>query len=237
MQYSPFPLYNYSIMKIDLHCHTNFSEDGISCADDIFRAARERGLDGLAVTDHNTCAGWPQARQAAQKFNMILVLGQEIKSKQGDILGLFLRQEIDGKDKEIKWIIGEIHKQGGLAALAHPLSIFEGFRGNIEEIAPLLDGIEVFNSRRGFDNREKDIVAIARKYNLAMTGGSDAHQAAVCGLGYTEVENAKIAQEFKQGLIARQSRAFGKKAGIIFILFSQSKKWLSAIFPDWFFKV
>ena len=84
-------------MRMDLHVHTNRSEDSINSPDWIMDMARIRGLHGLAVTDHNTIKAWKPMQEAARKKGLHLILGEEIRvfqsgRKSGEILGLFLNE-------------------------------------------------------------------------------------------------------------------------------------------------
>ncbi|MCJ7817039.1 MAG: PHP domain-containing protein, partial [Candidatus Aenigmarchaeota archaeon] len=86
-------------MKLDLHVHTKYSADSINTPWFIMKMLKKRGLDGLAVTDHNTTRGWKSMHEAARENNLQLILGEEIKIRQegkkaGEILALFLNEEI-----------------------------------------------------------------------------------------------------------------------------------------------
>ena len=115
-------------MKIDMHCHTKYSKDALSSLDDIFKQAKKRGLNGIAITDHDNTNGWKDAITSAKKHNMEIILGEEIKSKNGDILGLFLTKEIKMKGENPKKIIDEIHAQNGIAIIPHPFSSKKPFK-------------------------------------------------------------------------------------------------------------
>ena len=95
-------------MKIDLHCHTYYSHDAISSPEQLIKQALKSGLDGIAITDHETTAGWNEAIKAGEKLKAKIILGEEIKTNQGDILALFITKQIDGKNKDPKWVINEI---------------------------------------------------------------------------------------------------------------------------------
>ena len=107
-------------MKIDLHCHTYYSNDALSSQYDVIKEALKKGLNGVAITDHDTISGWKDAVKAANELNAFVILGEEIKSNEGDILGLFLKEEIKMKGCSTVQIINEIHRQEGLAIIPHP---------------------------------------------------------------------------------------------------------------------
>lgn len=138
-------------MKIDLHCHSYYSRDGVSSPEKLIKAAQKRGLDGIALTDHDTTKGWTAAKLAAKKLNAVLILGEEIKIRKqektvGEILGYFLKEEINPKGKSVEEVIKEIKEQGGIAIIAHPYHWRKPFK-ELEKYKNLADGIEVFNSR------------------------------------------------------------------------------------------
>jgi len=68
-------------MKIDLHCHSYYSDDGISSPEKLIKMALKKGLDGIALTDHDTTKGWKEAAEVAKKLNAVLIWGEEIKIK------------------------------------------------------------------------------------------------------------------------------------------------------------
>ncbi len=209
-------------MKIDLHCHSYYSKDGFSSPEKLIKTALQKGLDGIALTDHDTTAGWKDAIEAAKKLNIILILGEEIKSKRngkviGDILGLFLKEKI--KAREPFEVIKEIKSQGGIAIIPHPFHFPKNFKDDLEKYKNLIDGIEVFNSRMPLSFGDKKSFEFAKKYNLAMVGGSDAHWHKNVGKGFTIAENAENLEEFKQTILERKTKGEGKKSSLISLLF------------------
>ncbi len=203
-------------MKIDLHTHSCYSYDGLSSPRETLLVAREKGLAGIALTDHNTVKGWNEALVAAKELNMLVVLGEEIKTERGDILGLFLKEEI--KSRQAEEVVKEIKAQGGLVVIPHPFHLFERFRG-LEMYKELLDGIEVLNARLPFYDADKSALAFAQKNNLAMTAGSDAHYCAGVGYAYTTVEATENLEEFKAGILEKRSVAEGQKSPLFHLIF------------------
>ena len=210
-------------MKIDLHTHSYYSNDGISSPESLIRKAKEKGLDGIALTDHNTTAGWKEAKRAAEKLNAVLVLGQEIKIKKdgktvGEILGYFLKEEINPKGKSVEEIIREIKNQGGLAIIAHPYHWRKPFK-ELEKYKNLADGVEVFNSRSQTKKGNKKSFDFAQKNNLPMTAGSDAHSCFEVGNAYIKVE-AKNLEEFKEAILNKKIKIVGKQSSIFVQIFA-----------------
>ena len=117
-------------MKIDLHTHTRYSKDSASKPEKVVKTAKLRGLDGVAITDHNSIKAWKEAKEASRKHKFPVVLGEEVKvsvagHKKGEILGLFLTEQI--KSRHPMEAIDEIKSQGGIAIVAHPFDKSRGF--------------------------------------------------------------------------------------------------------------
>jgi len=203
-------------MKIDLHCHTNYSNDALSSPHDVIKEALSKGLNGIAITDHDTTSGWDEAMKAARELNALLILGEEIKSSKGDILGLFIKEEIRMKGCEPAKIINEIHKQGGIAIIPHPFHFPKHFK-SVSDYLNIIDGIEVSNARRLLNFFDKKALNIAKKNNLIMTAGSDCHINKSCGYAYVECE-AKNLSEFKEKLLRKEIKIHGEKSPYIYTL-------------------
>jgi predicted metal-dependent phosphoesterase TrpH len=203
-------------MKIDTHCHTNYS-DGISTIKELVIRAKNKGLNAIAITDHNSTEGWTDAIKASKELNFPIILGDEINSKQGEIIGLFLKEKIDGKYKEAEYVMKEIKKQGGLVIIPHPFYEVLGFKDDLTKYLKFIDAVEVLNAKRPNKGPDKKAFEFAKKYNLAMTGGSDSHFYKTVGNAYTEYEGKTI-EEFKQAIFNKKTKAKGKKSNIIYAL-------------------
>jgi hypothetical protein len=121
-------------LRVDLHVHSIFSPDSLSRPEAIVRWGLLRGLGALAVTDHNTIAGALAVRQLAP-FRVIV--GSEIATARGEVIGLFLQQEI-AAGLSLQETIRQIHDQGGLAYVPHPL---DRVRHSAKGLDALLDVI------------------------------------------------------------------------------------------------
>ena len=168
------------MMQLDLHCHTEASFDSRMTVDKIADVARARGLDAIAITDHNTFA---VARDLPQEqLGLHFIRGIEIGTDRGDVLGLFLEAEITTRD--FCKAVDAIHEQGGLAILAHP---FKWTQRVAEDTLERIDGIEVYNARgQGFSRWNSNDLARhlwTSRPELIPTAGSDAHLYAEIGRG------------------------------------------------------
>ncbi|MFA5742660.1 MAG: PHP domain-containing protein [Candidatus Paceibacterota bacterium] len=217
-------------MKIDCHNHSYWSSDGLHSPEQLIISALKKGLDGIALTDHDTTKGWPEAIEAAKKHNALLILGQEIKTEKGDVLGLFLSREI--KNRNFLETIKEIKDQGGIAVAAHPFHFPEQFREDIRGYVKFFDGVEVFNSRGPIPLFDKKALNFAKAYDLAFFGGSDAHLQQMSGNAYTEAE-ASTLDEFKKAILDKKTKAFGKKSNWVYLIAPTLARIASSIFPSW----
>lgn len=162
------------MISAEFHCHTCYSKDSLLKLEALIAAARAKGLDKVAITDHNRLAGATTAHKLAPD---LVVIGEEIATTEGELLGYFLSEEVP-KGLEPMEAINRLKAQGAFISVAHPFDIDRGAhwtRKTLEEIADQLDGVEVFNSR--CINPRFNVLAaeFAHEYNLLCLGGSDAH--------------------------------------------------------------
>ncbi len=217
-------------MKIDCHNHSYWSYDGLHSPEQLIMSALGKGLDGIALTDHDTAKGWPEAIAAAKKHNALLILGQEIKTEKGDVLGLFLSKEI--KSRNFLEAIKEIKDQKGIVVAAHPFHFPEQFQGDIKKYIKFFDGIEIFNSRGPISFFDQKARKLAKTHNLAFFGGSDAHLKQMSGNAYTEAK-ANTLDEFKKAILDKKTKVFGKKSSWIYLFVPALAKITSSLFPSW----
>jgi len=167
--------------KADLHTHSIISYDGGLNAAGYEKALSAELLDCIAITDHNEISF---ARILQKKWGDQIIVGEEITTKEGEIIGLYLSETIEPGLSALE-TVKRIRLQNGLVVIPHP---FEKMRKGIaphvlEEIVEYVDILEVFNGRgrgRGKANQAADF---AQKHHLIMTANSDAH--GYGGLGYT----------------------------------------------------
>ena len=156
-------------LKLDLHVHSARSPDGIMSLDEIAALGRARGLHGAAVCDHDLALTGPPRFQ-----DFLLIPGIEVSTQFGHLLGLFVTGPVETRD--FFAAVELIHARGGLAVLAHP---FQRSRdgARLAPAVPLLDGIEVWNSRADRNIHDANALAasFARVCRLPAFGGSDAH--------------------------------------------------------------
>ena len=207
-------------VSLDLHIHSDYSSDGILQLEEIVAGCRRAGLQGCAVCDHERVL----TDDIDLPDDFLLIRGVEIATQYGHLLGLFVTEPIETTDFE--QAARAIHAQGGLTVMAHP------FAHNIpdavlESAVPLLDGLEVQNSRVEWKNRKANrrALSFARKHRLFPHAGSDAHVYEELGGGRITVEVDQLTPEaVKAALLAGQGKIWGKRTRAWCIARSQYTK-------------
>lgn len=192
-------------MKYDLHIHSKYSLDCMLEPREIIKIAMKIGLNGIAITDHNTIKGGREAKKYAGK-NFIVIIGSEIRTERGEVIGLFLEKEI--KSRIFIDVVSEIRDQNGIIVIPHP---FDGMRHSSffpsDEDLKFIDCIEGFNSRCIFQKYNKMAIKFAKKYGLPITAGSDAHFANEIGNAYIVTERDDI----REAILKNDIKIFGRK--------------------------
>ncbi len=179
--------------KIDLHTHTFFSGDGVSSPEELIAAGREKGLHGLAITDHNTCDAITYLldqglmREDGKPVDDFLIIpGVEVTTIEGHLLGIGVTLP-NLKGRPAREVCELIHDRGGLAIPPHPYDLFRaGIRFSTLEALPV-DAIEVFNAATTLRRYNRYAFKYAQLRKLPMTAASDAHHYAAVGTAYTIV--------------------------------------------------
>ena len=177
---------NKRLIKADFHMHTHFSPDSETDPDKLVKRCLKVGLELIAVTDHNTIEGALKVKDSAP---FPVIIGEEIKTSAGEITGLFLKETIPAGLSPID-TAHRIKDQGGLVSLPHP---FDRFRSEvidgkaIDELIPLLDIVEIFNSRNNLSADDRKAEKFAKEHNLLTSGVSDAHTLMELGRTYVQM--------------------------------------------------
>jgi len=194
-------------MKIDMHVHTCHSKDATLSLETIMESCRRRGLDGVAITDHNTIAGALALKEISP---FLVIVGEEIDTTRGEILGLFLKEEIPG-GLTPEEAMARIREQGGLVGVSHPLDrLRRSALGQkaLLEIWEELDFLEGFNSRVTLPADNLRAQTFAQTKGLPLTAGSDAHTAYEIGRAYVEMPNFNGREGFLEAL--KEAQIFGR---------------------------
>jgi predicted metal-dependent phosphoesterase TrpH len=176
-----------SQFRIEFHAHTSASKDSLTRPAELVAAARRKGIDRVVVTDHNSIEG----ARAAQKLDPELVIvGEEIMTTRGEILAAYVTEEIPA-GLSPQETIRRLREQGAFVSVSHP---FDRLRAggwdetDLLEILPLVDAIEVFNSRSMLPRFNAEAGEFARRNGIPGTVGSDAHAAFELGRSLLIVE-------------------------------------------------
>jgi predicted metal-dependent phosphoesterase TrpH len=173
---------------IDLHCHTRASFDCLSDPVEVVRLAAERGLTHIAITDHDRIDGALAAREAAPD-GLTVIVGEEVKTADGDLICVFLERVIPPGLTAVE-TIAEARAQGALVGIPHPFDSFRGSlskSGGLAELAPLVDWIEGHNARLVGKGNEQ-AVAFAAEHARPIVAVSDAHSLIEVGVAYTSLD-------------------------------------------------
>ena len=196
------------LLRADLHVHTTYS-DNFSTPKQVLHVALRRRLDIVAITDHDTIEGALEAARIAQDDPRLpaVIIGEEVSSSLGHILGLFLRTRVEA-GLSPKDTLAAIHDQGGLAIAAHPFWRVGGASLGPDPLDSLpFDGIETSNGAPVPSMMRAN--ALAARYHsessLAATGGSDAHHALAVGWTHTCFEGSYV-NDLRQAVKERRTR-------------------------------
>jgi predicted metal-dependent phosphoesterase TrpH len=188
-------------VRVDCHVHTVASGDSVLHADELLERARAAGVDVVFVTDHHAVT---EAQRLAVVSNQRprVIVGEEIRTPAGELLGLFLTERIPYV-LPVDEVIDRIHAQGGLVCLPHP---YDPVRASVAAIADRLcesgrvDAVEVFNAKAGTPDVNERASELARRHGLPGTAGSDAHDPDGVGAAYLEMPDFRTPEEFLAGL-------------------------------------
>jgi predicted metal-dependent phosphoesterase TrpH len=193
-------------MKYDLHSHSKYSSDGILNPEKIVKIARKRGLSGIAVTDHDTIKGGLEAKKY-ETDNFKVIIGSEVSTTRGEVIGLFLEQEI--KSKNFKEVIDEIKAQDGIIVVPHPFDEMRSSTFHIEKKdLKKINSIEIFNSRCVYNKYNHKAELFAKSNKLGVTGGSDAHFTNEIGNAGIIIENDDV----RNSILKNDLTVFGKRS-------------------------
>lgn len=179
---------------IDLHCHTSASFDSLASPAAVVRAAAARGLTHLAITDHDRIDGALVARELVASVpdaapGLTVIVGQEIRTSSGDLIGVFLSEPVPPGLSPAE-AIAAVRAQGGLVGMAHPYDRFRGSvgRGEVaatEEVAAAVDWIETWNARLIFGDGNSRAAALAAQVGKPGVAVSDSHTTMELGVAAT----------------------------------------------------
>jgi predicted metal-dependent phosphoesterase TrpH len=214
------PLVDRDWIVCDLHMHTSWSHDCAIEVPELLAHAESEGLGAIAITDHNVFGGAEEAAEA--ETPLTIIRGEEIKTDgQGEVIGLFLSQEIP-RGMSFDDTIAAIREQDGIVYVPHPFDRMHAIpdaatlRRHLDDI----DVLEVYNARLLFEGYNDEALRFARKYDLTMGAGSDAHVLQGVGTGALRMREFRDRDEFLISLRSAQVLRRPKS-----LLYLQSLKW------------
>jgi predicted metal-dependent phosphoesterase TrpH len=182
-------------MRIDLHCHTEASHDCASPLDAVLTRCRQSSIAVQAVTDHNEIRGALELkRTATAPGDPLIIVGEEVTSREGEIIGLFL-EELIPAGLSPEEVVRAIRDQGGLVLLPHgfdPLKAHRLSPAARERIAGEIDIVEVFNARVSHPRRNAQAASWAAERDLPASSGTDAHVVSALGTAWVETAPCQI---------------------------------------------
>jgi predicted metal-dependent phosphoesterase TrpH len=191
------------LIRVDCHLHTALSGDAVTSIDELAERVEQERLDVVCITDHNVTAA---AIAAAERgIGARVIVGEEIRTTKGDVIGLFLTERIPYV-LPLEEAIGLIRAQGGLVYLPHP---FDPGRSTLDPAVSdqlstdgIIDVVEVFNAKIENQEHNRQAALLAARYDLPGGAGSDAHDPEGIGAAYLEMPDFDGPVEFLTSLRA-----------------------------------
>ena len=220
------PLGDRPLIVADLHMHTSWSHDCSTDPAELVDYAEAQGLGAIAVTDHNVFGGALEAADHASSRELIVIRGEEVKTDgQGEVIGLFLEREIP-RDLGFADTIAAIREQGGLVYVPHPFDRLHAIPDprTLHRHLADIDVLEVYNARLLLEAYNDEALRFARKYNLTMGAGSDAHVLQGVGTGALRMRAFRDPEEFIVSL--RHAEVLRRPKSLAYL---QSLKWVAQV--------
>jgi predicted metal-dependent phosphoesterase TrpH/glycosyltransferase involved in cell wall biosynthesis len=217
------PLADRPFVLADLHMHTDHSHDCSVPVPALLDHAERIGLGAIAITDHNVFSGAQEAAELARDRELIVIPGEEVKTDAGEVIGLFLRGEIP-RGMSMGETLAAIREQGGVVYLPHPFDRLHTIPDatTLHRHLAEIDVFEVFNARLLFETMNDEALRFARKYNLTMGAGSDAHVLQGVGTGLVRLRAFETPQEFLISL--RTAEILRRPKSLLYL---QGLKWVA----------
>jgi predicted metal-dependent phosphoesterase TrpH len=160
--------------------------DCSSSPEDIINRCQERGINCLAIADHDSIEGGLKMQNLAP---FPVIVAEEVLTPDGEVMGMFLKERVPS-GISLEEAISRIKAQDALVCLPHPFDPFRGLKLNddrLDELAEKIDVVEAFNARSRFTRTLTRAQAFAARYDIPLTAGSDAHTLDEIGNAYVEM--------------------------------------------------
>jgi len=213
------------MIKIDLHTHSVGSPDGGITIEEYAKLLDDKVLDMIAVTDHDSI---DQALAIQNKLGPRIIIGEEITSLEGEIIGLFLNQKVEPGLSALQ-TVQAIKSQGGLVYIPHPFeTVRKGItQSAIDSIADEIDIVEVYNGRAVFQNKGPQALTWARLNNKIGAASSDAHGQKGVGTTYSSVATIPTKESFLE--ILKAARLTTKRPPLLSLFYPKYNRFRAKI--------
>ena len=206
-------------MKIDLHVHTHYSSDAwIPLNKDLIRVLKKRGIQGVAIADHNTFKGAIKAKKLLEKNGILVILGEEVKTEYGELLCLFLNEEI--APSRFLDVVDKVKEQDGLVGLSHPLDFSRKnwiSKMQIDWVNKYIDIIEAYNARCNLHLMNTRAYSFCINHNIPFTAGSDAHFLMEIGRGCLVLEEEETIEAIRRQIVSGDNNKLWNSSSLPFI--------------------
>jgi predicted metal-dependent phosphoesterase TrpH len=178
------------MLKLDLHLHSCYSNDGIGSPEDLIKSLQKRGLQGMALTDHNTIKGCIKIQKIVPK-DFLVIPSVEVSTADGHLLALNVTKNIK-RGLPVEETTEYIIDAGGEPIVPHLFRLLSGIKKEkLREIQSKISAIEVFNGC-SIPNSNLKSAKVAHAFNLGGTGGSDSHDSLYAGYAYTVFDSTDL---------------------------------------------
>lgn len=204
--------------KADLHLHTTAS-DGTATVRELLAHVAQTDIQVIAVTDHDTITGALEARQLAGAFGLEVIVGEEVSTREGHLLVLFLEQALP-PGRPLAETAAAARAQSALVIAPHPFDFLVRSVGRTSVLGPRsdttwadhVDAIEAFNAGVWAPQANALAARFAAEHGLSTIGGSDSHHLPTVGRGYT-LFPGRTAADVRRAILGGQTRAEGRRWG------------------------
>ncbi len=212
------------LWRVELHCHTRASFDSLTTPQAIVRACRARGIDRIAITDHNTMAGVAAVQALAPE---LVIPGEEIKTEEGEVMGWFMSEEIP-RGLPLQETIARLKAQGAVIGVPHPLDDLRmGSALGLDSLMKIIeqvDALETLNARCFRQKDNDNVREIAKRYDKLVTAGSDAHAPPEIGRAIMLMPPFYDAESFRRSLA--QASIQGRRSAPLVRFYSMRAKFM-----------
>jgi predicted metal-dependent phosphoesterase TrpH len=201
-------------LRADMHVHTDHSKDSRTSPREVVKRALELGLDAIAVTDHNTVSGALEAERAAEGTGLLVIPGQEVRSREGEVIVLNVRETIPHGMSCLQTMrVGK--KMGGFVVVPHPFDLMRnGLGKSMQGCLRYIDAIEVFNARTILGMFNNKAMSFAQEHNLPITAGSDSHFPEEMGNTHMLINSAKTTKAILEAIASGKAEIVARKQSL-----------------------